>query len=147
MKIEIDISGNMKFLYRDSVIAFATKSGDISNTVFLDKRLKREIFIKYRTRVSNIKEQLHCIMIYYCIENYLDKISEMKICPDISPFKMNQYLRLYIPKNLFSKIKKSISPVKHDSFVHKIAYRTYRKKVKPKIILNKEMILKLLLKE
>lgn len=147
MYIEIDVSGNVKFLYNDSVMAFATKEGDVSNTVFLDKRLKREIFVKYKNRIKNVKEQLHCIMIYYCIKDFIDRISKMKICPDISPFKMNHYLGLYLPKDSFLKIKKRITPVKHDSFVHKIAYKTYQKKVKPNIILDKEMILKLLLKE
>jgi len=148
MKIEIDISGNMKFLYKDSVMAFATKEGDISNTILLDRRLKREIFVKYRSRIKNIKEQMHCIMIYYCIKNYLNKISEMKICPDISPNKLHHYLRLlFSSNNLFLKIKKVIKPVKHDSFVHKIAYKTYQKKIKPNIILTKEIILKSLLKE
>lgn len=94
MEIEVDISGNMKFLYKDSVLAFATKDGSLFNTVFLDKRLKRKIFIKYKSKIKNLKEKLHCIMIYYCVKDYLNKISEMKICPDVSPFKMNQYLRL-----------------------------------------------------
>tara|TARA_Y100000310_G_C20291339_1_gene627348 strand:+ start:203 stop:646 length:444 start_codon:yes stop_codon:yes gene_type:complete len=147
MRIEIDISGNMKFLYKDSVMAFATEDGKVYNTVFLDKRLKRKIFTKYSSRIKNVKEQLHCIMIYYCIRDYIDKIKEMKICPDISPFKMNQYLRVYLPKDSFGKIKKKIVPVGHDCFVHKIAYRTYKRKIEPKLILTKEMITKLLLKE
>ena len=147
MKIEVDISGNMKFLYKDSVMAFATEDGKFNNTVYLDKRLKRKVFTKYGSRIKNVKEQLHCIMIYYCIRDYIDQIVEMKICPDISPFKMNQYLRIYLPKDSFVKIKKKITPVGHDCTVHKIAYRTYKRKIKPKLTLTKEMITELLLKE
>jgi len=148
MHLEIDISGNMKFLYKDSVMAFATKDGKIYNTIFLDKELKRKIFIKYRSRIKNIKEQMHCVMIYYCIKDYINEISEMKICPDVSPNKLHHYLRLLFSSNgLFLKIKKTIKPVKHNSFAHKIAYKTYKRKIKPNIIITKEMILKLLLKE
>ncbi|MAG02984.1 hypothetical protein CMI42_06610 [Candidatus Pacearchaeota archaeon] len=147
MKIEVDISGNMKFVYRNSVMAFSTKDGKIKNTVLLNKKLKRWIIIKYKSRIKNIKEQLHCIMIFYCIKDHIDKISEMKICPDISPYKMNQYLRLYLPEDYFHKIRKRIVPVTHESLAHKIAYRTYKRREKPSLILTKDMILELLLKK
>ena len=148
MHIEIDISGNMKFLYKDSVMAFSDKDGSMFNTVFLSSKLKREIFSKYKNKIVDLKDQMHCIMIYYCIKDYINKISRMKICPDISPNKIHHYLELYFSNdNVFLKIKKRIRSVKHSSKVHKIAYLTYQKKMKPNSRLSKRMVVKMLRKE
>lgn len=143
-KIEIDISGRIDQKSYNSVIVMLSKDGSLENSIFLSSKLKRQILNKNKD-IKNIIVKLHCILIYYCIKDFIGKISKMKICPDCSPKKIDQYLKLYFKdsKN-FKKIKKRIKGIKHSSLCHKKALRIFRGKEKPKLIISKEMILKLL---
>ena len=39
--------------------------------VLLSKSLKRDIFLRYKSRIPRLKYKLFCISLYYCIKNLL----------------------------------------------------------------------------
>jgi len=143
-EVEIDISGRIDQKSYDSVIVMLAEDESLENSVFLKSELKRKVLNRNKD-IKDVVEKVHCIMIYYCAKDYLNEISEMKICPDCSSIKINHYLKFYF-KGLkrFDKIKKRVKEISHASPCHKKALRIFRGKEKPKIIINKEMIMKLL---
>ena len=80
-KIEIDISGQIQQLNHDSALGFRRDNG-IEQSVYLRSKTKKEIIRKYSGQVTNLIEKLHCIMIYYCIKDFLSDIKEIKICKE-----------------------------------------------------------------
>lgn len=145
-KIEIDISGRIDQKSYDSVVVMLNKNRNFENSIILDSKLKKEILNKNKN-IKDINVKLHCILIYYCIKDYIDKILNIQICPDCSPKKIDQYLKFYFKEYKdFEKIRKRIKGVKHSSLCHKKAIRIFRGKEKPNLKISKEMILNLLKK-
>ena len=146
-KVEIDISGRIDQRSYNSVIFMLSEDNSLENSIFLNSELKRKILNKNK-HIQDVIVKLHCILIYYCIRDYVNKISEIKVCPDCSPKKIDQYLKFYFKDyKEFDKIRKRIKGVKHSSLCHKKALRTFRKKEKPKLKITEEMVLKLLNKK
>ncbi len=140
-KIEIDISGQIQQPNYDSALGFRRNNG-IEKSVYLRSKDKKEILKKYGGQVINLIEKIHCILIYYCIEDELDDINEIKICKDVDfrtlknllplLFKKNDYL-----KNIKIKVRKGDEP---KSKAHKFALRTFRRRKYANTIINKKMI-------
>ena len=48
---------------------------------------------------TNLIEKLHCIMIYYCIRDFLEGIGEIKICEDVNFRRIKNLLPLLFKNN------------------------------------------------
>ena len=141
MKIEIDISGQIQQPNLDSALGFK-RSDNLEGSVFLKCETKKEILKRYKGQVTHLIEKLHCILIYYCIKNYLEGVNELIICRDVNfrrvknllplLFKENNYLQGIEIKQRESKGEKSEG--------HKIAIKTFRDKKVAEVIIKKEMI-------
>jgi len=141
MKIEIDISGQIQQLNYDSALGFRRENG-YEKSVFLSIKVKKEIIKKYKGQVIDLIEKLHCILIYYCIKDDLENVSEIKICRDVSFRRVKNLLPLLFKNhNYLENIK--ISQRKGDekqSAGHRVALRSFRRKKYAYLIIKKEMI-------
>ena len=140
-KIEIDISGQIQQINYDSAIGFRRDNG-IEKSVYLRAKDKKEIIKKYKGQVTDLIEKLHCILIYYCIKDFLDNIGEIKICKDVNFRRVKRLLPfLFKEKNYLSGIKISQREGKEKkSSGHNIALRTFRRQKYADLIIKKEMI-------
>tara|TARA_Y100000310_G_scaffold344729_1_gene459097 strand:+ start:825 stop:1349 length:525 start_codon:yes stop_codon:yes gene_type:complete len=140
-KIEIDISGQIQQLNYNSALGFRRENG-IVGSVYLRSNDKKEILKKYRGQITNLIEKIHCILIYYCIRDFIGDVSEIKICKDVKFRVLKNLLPLLFKENNYlSGIK--ISQRKGDepkSKAHRFALRSFRKRKHPMKIINKEMI-------
>ena len=146
MKMQIDISGQVQQRNYDSALAFKRSDG-IEKTVFLRAKTKKALLSKYKGQIINPIEKIHCILIYYCIKDYLKGVEEIKICKDVN-FRRTKRL---IP-NLFKEHKNfpsikiiSRSGGEPKSNGHKPALKAFRKRKYANLIISKEMIEKKLL--
>lgn len=141
MKIEIDISGQIQQLNYDSALGFRRENG-IEKSVYLRSKTKKEIVKKYKGQVTNLIEKLHCIMIYYCIKDFIIEINEIKICQDVNFRRVKNLLPLlFKEQNYLSGIQ--IIPRKGreaESAAHNIALKTFRRKKYADLIIKREMI-------
>lgn len=140
-KIEIDISGQIQQLNHDSAVGFRRDNG-FEKSVFLRSKDKKEIIKKYKGQITNLIEKIHCILIYYCIRDDLNEVSEIKICKDVSFRRIKNLLPfLFKSQNYLKGIKlvqrKGDEP---KSAGHKIALKTFRRKKYANLLIKKEMI-------
>lgn len=146
-RIEIDISRQIQQLNYDSSIGFSRDNG-VERSVYLRSKTKKEIIKKYKGQVINLIEKLYCILIYYCIKDFLDEVKEIKICKDVDFRALKNLLPLLFKENNYLNGIK-ITARKGDepkSKAHKFALRTFRRKKYAMKIINKEMIEELLFK-
>jgi len=141
MYIEIDISGQVQQLNYDSALGFWRANG-IEKAVYLRSQIKKDIIKKYKGQVTNLIEKLHCILIYYCLKDYLDDVNEIKICKDINARRLKNLLPLLFKnhdylKNIKMTIRKGGEP---DSKAHRIALKTFRRRKFANLLMTKEMI-------
>lgn len=141
MKIEIDISGQIQQLNYDSALGFRRENG-FESSVYLRSKTKKEIIKKYKGQVTNLIEKLHCVMIYYCIKDFIDDFKEIKICRDISFRRLKNLLPLlFKEKNYLKGIKITQRKGREvKSTAHRIALKTFRKRKYANLIITKEMI-------
>jgi len=146
MKIEIDISGQIQQLNYDSALGFRRENG-FEKSVYLRSKTKKEIIKKYKGQVTNLIEKLHCIMIYYCIKDFLKDIKEIKICRDVSFRRIKNLLPLLFKKQKsFNNIKITQRKGREvKSSAHRIALKTFRRKKYAALLIKKEMIENVLL--
>lgn len=141
MIIQVDISGQIQQKNYDSAVGFRRSDGLIYS-VFLKKEIKREILLKYKGQVISLIEKIHCILVYYCLRDYLEGVKEIKICKDCSTRKI-KFLLLYLFKEdiNFNKIKISFREGQDPkSNGHRVALRAFRRKKHASLWLNKEEI-------
>lgn len=141
MKIEIDISGQIQQTNYDSALGFRRTNG-LVRSVFLRKEIKRKVNRKYKGQVINLVEKLHCILIYYCIKDYIENVKELKVCRDVDKRAVSNLLpKLFKNNKYFSKIKLSfISGKNGKSNGHNIALKSFRhQKYANKIITFQEV--------
>ena len=93
MRIEIDISGQVQQKNYDSALGFWRDNG-IEKAVHLNSKVKKEMVRKYKGQVTNLIEKIHCILIYYCVKDHLDNVSEIKICKDVNVRRLKNLLPL-----------------------------------------------------
>ncbi len=145
MRIEIDQSGKIEQTDMDTVIAFSNR---YQYSVLITKSTKREIFIKYKGKVKNLKYKLFCIGVYFCIRDYLHEYQLIIIDLEyrgkenlIKSILLNFIRKTY--KNFDSKIIRFGSITKNSN-AHTAAIDVHRGNRKPnKIISMKEVMLKL----
>ena len=147
LKIEIDISGQIQQLNFDSALGFRRDNG-FEKSVFLRSKDKKEIVKKYGGQVTNLIEKLYCILIYFCINDFLEGVKEIKICKDVDFRALKNVLPLLFKEhNYLNEIK--ITPRKGSepkSKAHRLALRTFRRRRHAMKIIDKEMIEDLLFK-
>ena len=141
MKIEIDISGQIQQINYDSSLGMKREDG-FEKSVFLRSKDKKDILRKYRGQVIDLIEKIHAILIYYCIIDELNTVSEIKICKDVNfrvlknilplLFKEHEYLR-----GIKILMRKGGDP---DSRAHRIALRTFRRQKYASQLITKEMM-------
>lgn len=140
MKVEIDISGQIQQLNYDS--ALGCKGDGIERSVFLRSETKKEVIKKYKGQVTNLIEKLHCIMIYYCIKDFVNEIDTMKICTDVNFRRLGNLLPfLFKDENYLKGIRiKRRKGNEKDSKAHRVALRAFRKRKFADLLITKEMI-------
>jgi hypothetical protein len=141
LKIEVDISGQIQQLNYDSALGFRRENG-IEKSVFLRSSDKKEIINKYKGQVTDLIEKIHCIMIYYCIKDYLDNIREIKICRDVNFRRVKRLLPLLFKENNYlNEINITSREGKEkQSLGHSVALRTFRKRKFAELIITRKMI-------
>ncbi len=77
MKIEIDQSGKIEQLNKDSVIAFSNKT---QYSVLIPKEVKQEVFKSYKGKIKDLRYKLFCIGIYHCSKDYIKEKELVTIC-------------------------------------------------------------------
>ncbi len=143
MHIEIDQSGKIEQLNKDTYIAFSNHE---QYCVKLPKDAKQEIVYEYRTKVRQIIQKLFAICIFYCLKDYLGKKEMITIDLEYPGWEN------FIKRELVSHIKRAsvnfdnkiirFGQITKDSKAHKLALRTFRKEEKPNRILTKNEVLK-----
>lgn len=146
-KIEIDISGQIQQLNYNSALGLKRENG-FEKSVYLRSKTKKEIIKKYKGQVTNLIEKLHCILVYYCIKDFLDDVKEIKICGDVSFRRINNLLPLLFKEHNYLRGVK-ITPRKgkeSKSAGHNIALKSFRRRKYADLIINKDMIENVLFK-
>jgi len=77
MHIEIDQSGKIEQLNKDSVIAFSNKN---QYSVLIPKSVKQEAYNLYKGKIKELRYRLFCIAIYYCLRDYIKGKELITIC-------------------------------------------------------------------
>jgi len=146
MNLQIDISGQVQQLNYDSSLGLKRSDG-FTRSVYLSCEIKKEIIKKYKGQITNIIEKIHCILIYYCIKDFLDNIDDIIICRDVDFRRVKNLLPLLFKENnYFNKIiLKQRSSEGEKSSAHNIAIKSFRKKRYADLIISKEMIENVLL--
>ncbi len=80
MEVKIDVSENVRFVDRTSVLGIATDDKKYKNNIVLLPKIKKRI-----NKFAGKIDKIHCILIYYLIKNELKKYESIQICCDISP--------------------------------------------------------------
>ena len=143
MHIEIDQSGKIEQLNKDTYIAF---SNDEQYCIKLPKKIKQEISFTYRSKIEQLIQKVFAICVYHCLMNYISNKRLITIdqeYPGWEPFIKRELISLI--KNKYTSFDKDIivfDIITKESKAHKLALRSYREEEKPNKILNKEDILK-----
>ncbi len=77
MHIEIDQSGKIEQLNKDSIIAFSNRN---QYSVLIPKLVKQEVYKLYKGKIKKLRYRLFCIGIYYCLRNYIREKELITIC-------------------------------------------------------------------
>lgn len=103
MHVKIDISENVRFVEKDSVLGVATDDQSYKKNVCLYPRVKKRIH-QYPSKVDKV----HSILIYYLIKDELHLYSSIQICNDINKNKLiNNLRKLFKDNPHWSKLEKS----------------------------------------
>lgn len=147
MIIEIDISGQIQQKNYDSALGFRRSDG-LTGSIFLRKSLKKNINRKYKGQIIGLIEKLHCILIYYCIKNHLENVTEISICRDVNTRLISSLLpKLFSDNEKFSKIKiKFIGGKNEKSKGHNPALKSFRHKKYADEVITLKMIEDMLFK-
>jgi hypothetical protein len=143
MRIEVDQSGKIEQLNKDTYIAF---SNDEQYCIKLPKKTKQEISFTYRSKIKQLIQKIFAICVYHCLIDYLHNKRLIVIDQEYEgwePFIKRElinhitHIYPYFDRNIivFNKITK-------ESRAHKLALRSYREEERPNKILSKEEILR-----
>lgn len=146
MIIHIDISGQILQKNKDSSLGFKRTDGK-TNCVKIKSRTKKAVLAKYKGQINQLPEKLHCILIYYCIRDYLKNVEKLVICRDEN-FQRVAHLLPFLFKNhqKFKKIKLKQKPLDYGkSNGHYPALKGFRKNKYVDKFITREMIEKKIL--
>ena len=143
MHIEVDQSGKIEQLDKDTYIAFSNHE---QYCVKFPKRIKREIIYEYRTKVKQFIPRLFAICLFYCLKDYIRKKELITI--DLEYPGWEAAIKTYLMPLLkleyrdFDKKIIRFNMIGKESKAHKIAKSAFIEKTKPNRILDKEDVLK-----
>ena len=147
MYIEIDQSGKIEQLDKNSIIAFSNKN---QYSVLIPKEIKKEIYNLYKGKIQDLRYRLFCIGIYYCIKDYVKEKELITICYEylgkenlIKSFLLD-YLRKDYP-TIDSKIIR-FGSIGKNSNAHAVAIDVFRGNRRPNKILSLNEVKKCLKK-
>ena len=147
MHIEVDQSGKIEQLNKDTYIAFSNHE---EYCIKFSKKIKAEIAYEYKTKVSQIIQRLFAICIFYCLEDYVNKKELITIDLEYSGWEadIKTYLipLLRLKDKNFDKNKIQFSAIGKESRAHKVAKSAFVGKSKPNRILTREDVTKWLRK-
>lgn len=140
MIIQIDISGQIQQLNYNSALGFKRSDG-LERAAYLPWKTKKDIIRKYKGQVVRLIEKLHCILIYYCIKDYLDGVKEIRICKDVNYRRLRDLVPLLFKDyNYLEGISIKPRVEKKKSNGHRTAIRAFRKRIRSDKIITKDMI-------
>jgi len=143
MHIEIDQSGKIEQLNKDTYIAFSNHE---QYCIKLPKKIKQEISLMYRSKIRQLIQKIFAICVYHCLINYVSKKRLVTIdreYPGWEPFLKRELVALIRDRYLsFDRDIIIFSNITKDSKAHKLALRSYREEERPNKILSKEDIIK-----
>ena len=143
MHIEIDQSGKVEQLNKDTYIAFSNHE---QYCVKLPKNIKQEIVYEYRTKVRQLIQKLFAVCVFYCLKDYIGKKEMITIdleYPGWEDFIKRELAASIktIHVNFDNKIIR-FGQITKESKAHKLALRTFREEERPNRILTKNEVLK-----
>lgn len=137
MRVEVDQSGKVEQLNADTIVAF---SNDSQYAVLLGKSVKRELFLACRSKVTQFRYRLFCVLVYYCIKDYLKKFSLITIDCE---YQGKEDLIKSLLLNLIRKTYKDFDVklirfglIGKQSNAHAVAIDVFRKNRKPNRLLS-----------
>lgn len=145
MKIHIDISGQIQQKNLNSALGCKRDDGK-ERSVFLKSKLKKEILKKHSGQ-KNIIEKVHCVLIYYCIKDFLDGVNKIVVCKDVNFRRMKKLLLVLLGdklKNIKVVQRKSNSD---KSLAHNVALKTKRRKNHAQLNITRRMLEDILIKK
>ena len=139
MKLHIDISGQVQQKNLNSALGCKRDDGT-ERSVFMKSKTKKEILSKYKGQVINIIEKIHCILIFYCIKDFLKDIDKIVICRDVNFRKLKRLIQLLFADKLenIKIIQRQSNGAK--SKAHRVALKTKRNKKHAKLKITRRMI-------
>lgn len=148
MRVEIDQSGKIEQLNKNTVIAFSNK---YQYSVLIPKQIKQKFYRLYRGKTKNLRYRLYIIGIYYCLKNYLSQQESVIIdCEYIGKDNLIKSLLLNLIKREHQHPINSgiirFSRIGKNSNAHAVAIDVYRGNRKPNHILSIKDIEKLIIK-
>ncbi|MFH0836680.1 MAG: hypothetical protein V1870_00980 [Candidatus Aenigmatarchaeota archaeon] len=146
MKIAVDISGKIDQKNYDSSLGFKRSDG-IKGAVFLKSDTKKKILYRYKGQITNLIEKIHCVLIFHCINEYLENVTEIELCHDINFRRGKRLLITLFENNSISMTKINIFPKQCSgkSDGHWPALKAFRKRKYAMKTISYEMIEKQLL--
>ena len=143
MHIEVDQSGKIEQLNKDTYIAFSNHE---QYCIKIPKDVKQALVYDYKTKIRQIIQKLFAISVFYCLKDYLEKKELITI--DIEYQGWGDFIK----REMVSCIKNShpnfdnkiirFGQITKESKAHKLALRTFREEEKPNRILTKNDIIK-----
>ena len=136
--IEVDQSGKVEDLRQDTIVAF---SNDRFSSVYLDRRIKRDIFLNYRHKVRQIVQKVFAICIFYLLETHIENKHKVIICTEYPGWEA------FIKRELYRLLNKNdddivtFGNIGKKSRAHSIALLTNRQVLRPIKYLTKKDIL------
>lgn len=76
---EVNQSGKIEQFGMDTVVALS--NGEMY-FVLIPKKVKQDLFIKYKSKIRGLKYKLFCIAIYYCLDSIISSETKIIICPE-----------------------------------------------------------------
>ncbi|MBU3924153.1 MAG: hypothetical protein KJ592_04500 [Nanoarchaeota archaeon] len=145
MKLHIDISGQVQQKNLNSALGCKRDDG-AEKSVFLKSKIKKDVLLKHKGQVTNLIEKIHCILIYYCVRDFLDGIDEIIICKDVDFRKLKNLLLLLMGDKLagINIVQRKSNSEK--SFAHNVALKTKRNKKHAQLNVTRRMIEDILIK-
>lgn len=137
MHIEVDQSGKIEQLNKDSVIAFSNKN---QYSVLIPKEVKREVFKTYKGKVKELRYRLFCIGVYFCLRDYIKEKELITICCEYVGKEnlIKSFLLDYLRKDYPAVDPKIIrfGEIGKNSNAHAVAIDVYRGNRRPNKILS-----------
>lgn len=137
MRIEVDQSGKIEQLNKDSVIAFSNKN---QYSILISNEVKQEVYKSYKGRIKELIYRLFCIGLYYCLKDYIKEKELIVICCEYIGKEnlIKSFLLDYLRKDYPAVDPKIIrfGKIGKNSNAHAVAIDVYRGSRRPNKILS-----------